>query len=161
MYYTCLTQVHKPTRHFCHCWGLLQICALKVYNILSQPRIIYYGLYLHFSVSNYNMSSCAWVWTKPHFEHHRNMTQWGSNSRHLNACLVIFQSDLSNLCACVCARTGDSRCFLFTVFPRLRVYSTTGYNQHFMYLNQNQQTMPNGLVRTLWLLPPYKICGGW
>uniref|UniRef100_A0A3Q4B839 MTOR-associated protein MEAK7 n=1 Tax=Mola mola TaxID=94237 RepID=A0A3Q4B839_MOLML len=40
---------------------------------------------------------------------------------------------------------GDSRCFLFTIFPRLRVYTTTGYNQHFMYLNQNQQTMPNGL----------------
>ncbi|KAK7892088.1 hypothetical protein WMY93_024051 [Mugilogobius chulae] len=40
---------------------------------------------------------------------------------------------------------GDSRCFLFTVCPSLRVYNTTGYNQHFMYLNQNQQTMPNGL----------------
>lgn len=40
---------------------------------------------------------------------------------------------------------GDSRCFLFTVSPSLRVYNTTGYNQHFMYLNQNQQTMPNGL----------------
>ncbi|KAM6926952.1 MTOR-associated protein MEAK7 isoform 1-T2 [Lycodopsis pacificus] len=40
---------------------------------------------------------------------------------------------------------GHSRCFLFTVFPRLRVYTATGYNQHFMYLNQNQQTMPNGL----------------
>ncbi|XP_077568015.1 MTOR-associated protein MEAK7-like isoform X2 [Stigmatopora nigra] len=42
---------------------------------------------------------------------------------------------------------GDSRCFLFSVFPRLSVYSATGYNQHFMYLNQNQHTMPNGLVR--------------
>lgn len=40
---------------------------------------------------------------------------------------------------------GDSRCFLFTVNPSLRVYNTTGYNQHCMYLNQNQQTMPNGL----------------
>ncbi|KAF3689265.1 TLD domain-containing protein 1 TBC/LysM-associated domain-containing protein 1 [Channa argus] len=40
---------------------------------------------------------------------------------------------------------GDSRCFLFTVFPTLRVYTATGYNEHFMYLNQNQQTMPNGL----------------
>ncbi|XP_034391742.1 MTOR-associated protein MEAK7 isoform X2 [Cyclopterus lumpus] len=40
---------------------------------------------------------------------------------------------------------GDSRCFLFSVFPRLRVYTATGYNQHFMYLNQHQQTMPNGL----------------
>ncbi|XP_072241469.1 MTOR-associated protein MEAK7 [Leuresthes tenuis] len=40
---------------------------------------------------------------------------------------------------------GDSRCFLFSVFPRLRVYTATGYNEHFMYLNQHQQTMPNGL----------------
>ncbi|XP_041852359.1 MTOR-associated protein MEAK7 isoform X2 [Melanotaenia boesemani] len=40
---------------------------------------------------------------------------------------------------------GDSRCFLFTVMPRLRVYTATGYNEHFMYLNHNQQTMPNGL----------------
>ncbi|KAM9807450.1 MTOR-associated protein MEAK7 [Neosynchiropus ocellatus] len=40
---------------------------------------------------------------------------------------------------------GDSRCFLFTIAPRLRVFTATSYNQHFMYLNQNQQTMPNGL----------------
>ncbi|XP_054633810.1 MTOR-associated protein MEAK7 [Dunckerocampus dactyliophorus] len=40
---------------------------------------------------------------------------------------------------------GDSRCFLFSVFPTMRVHTWTGYNQHFMYLNQNQQTMPNGL----------------
>ncbi|XP_037538613.1 MTOR-associated protein MEAK7 [Nematolebias whitei] len=40
---------------------------------------------------------------------------------------------------------GDSRCFLFSVFPTLRVYTATGYNDHFMYLNQHQQTMPNGL----------------
>ncbi|XP_061775946.1 MTOR-associated protein MEAK7 isoform X1 [Nerophis ophidion] len=40
---------------------------------------------------------------------------------------------------------GDSRCFLFSVFPRMRVHTSTGYNQHFMYLNQNQQTLPNGM----------------
>ncbi|KAL0968216.1 hypothetical protein UPYG_G00263930 [Umbra pygmaea] len=40
---------------------------------------------------------------------------------------------------------GDSRCFLFSVVPCLRVYNCTGYNQHYMYLNQGQQTMPNGL----------------
>lgn len=40
---------------------------------------------------------------------------------------------------------GDSRCFLFSVFPTMRVYTCTGYNQHYMYLNQGQQTMPNGL----------------
>ncbi|NXL96346.1 TLDC1 protein, partial [Tyrannus savana] len=40
---------------------------------------------------------------------------------------------------------GDNRCFLFSVFPSLAVYTYTGYNDHFMYLNNGQQTMPNGL----------------
>ncbi|NWR72333.1 TLDC1 protein, partial [Centropus unirufus] len=40
---------------------------------------------------------------------------------------------------------GDSRCFLFSVSPSLAVYTYTGYNDHYMYLNQGQQTMPNGL----------------
>ncbi|NXY63793.1 TLDC1 protein, partial [Callaeas wilsoni] len=40
---------------------------------------------------------------------------------------------------------GDNRCFLFSVFPTLAVYTYTGYNDHYMYLNHGQQTMPNGL----------------
>lgn len=40
---------------------------------------------------------------------------------------------------------GDSRCFLFSVFPCLRMYTCTGYNQNYMYLNRGKQTMPNGL----------------
>ncbi|KAM4722641.1 MTOR-associated protein MEAK7 [Rhinophrynus dorsalis] len=40
---------------------------------------------------------------------------------------------------------GDSRCFLFSISPRLDVYTYTGYNEHYMYLNHGQQTMPNGL----------------
>ncbi|KAG7473218.1 hypothetical protein MATL_G00093400 [Megalops atlanticus] len=40
---------------------------------------------------------------------------------------------------------GDTRCFLFSAHPSLRVYTYTGYNEHYMYLNQGQQTMPNGL----------------
>ncbi|XP_063801783.1 MTOR-associated protein MEAK7 isoform X2 [Pseudophryne corroboree] len=40
---------------------------------------------------------------------------------------------------------GDSRCFLFTVSPQLDVYTYSGYNDHYMYLNHGQQTMPNGL----------------
>ncbi|XP_006860349.1 PREDICTED: TLD domain-containing protein 1 [Chrysochloris asiatica] len=40
---------------------------------------------------------------------------------------------------------GDNRCFLFSVSPRMAVYTCTGYNQHFMYLNHGQQTIPNGL----------------
>ncbi|XP_051883922.1 MTOR-associated protein MEAK7 isoform X2 [Pristis pectinata] len=40
---------------------------------------------------------------------------------------------------------GDSRCFLFTLSPNLGIYTCTGYNDHYMYLNHGQQTMPNGL----------------
>ncbi|XP_053556820.1 MTOR-associated protein MEAK7 [Bombina bombina] len=40
---------------------------------------------------------------------------------------------------------GDSRCVLFSIFPHLNVYTYTGYNDHYMYLNHGQQTMPNGL----------------
>ncbi|XP_065517132.1 MTOR-associated protein MEAK7 isoform X2 [Lathamus discolor] len=40
---------------------------------------------------------------------------------------------------------GDDRCFLFSVFPSLAVYTYTTYNDHYMYLNHGQQTMPNGL----------------
>ncbi|XP_075017610.1 MTOR-associated protein MEAK7 isoform X5 [Calonectris borealis] len=45
----------------------------------------------------------------------------------------------------VVIRQGDNRCFLFSVFPSLAVYTYTGYNDHYMYLNHGQQTMPNGL----------------
>ncbi|KAM9122239.1 MTOR-associated protein MEAK7 [Pangshura tecta] len=40
---------------------------------------------------------------------------------------------------------GDNRCFLFSVSPSLMVYMYTGYNDHYMYLNHGQQTIPNGL----------------
>ncbi|XP_053126931.1 MTOR-associated protein MEAK7 isoform X2 [Hemicordylus capensis] len=40
---------------------------------------------------------------------------------------------------------GDSGCFLFSVSPSLAVFTYTGYNDHYMYLNHGQQMMPNGL----------------
>ncbi|XP_067905254.1 MTOR-associated protein MEAK7 isoform X2 [Heterodontus francisci] len=40
---------------------------------------------------------------------------------------------------------GDSKCFLFTLSPHFGIYTCTGYNDHYMYLNHGQQTMPNGL----------------
>ncbi|XP_047383329.1 MTOR-associated protein MEAK7 isoform X2 [Sciurus carolinensis] len=40
---------------------------------------------------------------------------------------------------------GDDRCFLFSISPSMAVYEHTGYNDHFMYLNCGQQTIPNGL----------------
>lgn len=40
---------------------------------------------------------------------------------------------------------GDNRCFLFSISPSMAVHSCTGYNNHYMYLNHGQQTIPNGL----------------
>ncbi|XP_060644449.2 MTOR-associated protein MEAK7 [Anolis sagrei] len=40
---------------------------------------------------------------------------------------------------------GNNECFLFSVSPVLGVFTQTGYNDHYMYLNHGQQTMPNGL----------------
>ncbi|XP_057170099.1 MTOR-associated protein MEAK7 isoform X4 [Ursus arctos] len=40
---------------------------------------------------------------------------------------------------------GDDTCFLFSISPRMAVYTSTGYNDHYMYLNHGQQTIPNGL----------------
>nr|XP_018912413.1 PREDICTED: TLD domain-containing protein 1 [Bemisia tabaci] len=40
---------------------------------------------------------------------------------------------------------GDSSCFLFTLSPRFSVSRSTGYNSHYMYINTNQSTLPNGL----------------
>ncbi|XP_074644862.1 MTOR-associated protein MEAK7-like isoform X1 [Tubulanus polymorphus] len=40
---------------------------------------------------------------------------------------------------------GTTRCFLFTLFPQIGRFFPSGYNDHYQYLNQGQQTMPNGL----------------
>ena len=41
---------------------------------------------------------------------------------------------------------GSSSCFLFSLFPTMGVYSPTGYNDNYMYMQQSAQTMPNGIV---------------
>ncbi|XP_072388479.1 MTOR-associated protein MEAK7 [Diabrotica undecimpunctata] len=41
---------------------------------------------------------------------------------------------------------GDDSSFLFTLAPRMRVFTSTGYNQNFQYLNLHQQTLPNGMA---------------
>ncbi|XP_058011294.1 MTOR-associated protein MEAK7 [Ahaetulla prasina] len=40
---------------------------------------------------------------------------------------------------------GNNSCFLFSISPSLAVFTCSGYNNHYMYLNHGQQTMPNGL----------------
>ena len=40
---------------------------------------------------------------------------------------------------------GDNTCFLFNLRPRMYVYESTPFNDHYLYMNTKQKTMPNGL----------------
>ena len=41
---------------------------------------------------------------------------------------------------------GDGECFLFTAVPEIEVFNKpTFYNKHFMYYQENAETLPNGL----------------
>lgn len=59
-------------------------------------------------------------------------------------------TDNSLQLACVCT-VGSSGCFLFTLSPTMGVFSPSGYNNNFMYMQQNAQTLPNGIVSS----PPH------
>ncbi|KAJ8951772.1 hypothetical protein NQ317_002168 [Molorchus minor] len=52
---------------------------------------------------------------------------------------------------------GDDSSFLFTLAPRMRMFPSSGYNQHFQYLNLHQHTMPNGLA----IGGQHGYCGLW
>ncbi|XP_017878479.1 TLD domain-containing protein 1 [Ceratina calcarata] len=41
---------------------------------------------------------------------------------------------------------GNQSCFLFKLDPDILTFPSTGYNNHYQYLNLHQQTMPNGLL---------------
>ncbi|GBP53796.1 hypothetical protein EVAR_84280_1 [Eumeta japonica] len=41
---------------------------------------------------------------------------------------------------------GDEESFLFTLAPRMRMYPSSGFNDHYQYLNHHTKTMPNGLL---------------
>lgn len=52
---------------------------------------------------------------------------------------------------------GNDSSVLFTLSPKMRVFPTSGYNNHYMYLNLHQQTMPNGLA----MGGQHGYCGLW
>jgi len=40
---------------------------------------------------------------------------------------------------------GSVQCFLFTIKPKFEIFHATGYNNHFMYLNEGKEMLPNGV----------------
>jgi len=40
---------------------------------------------------------------------------------------------------------GNASSFLFSLQPEMSIFPTSGFNDNYQYLNQGQQTLPNGL----------------
>ncbi|KAL1785104.1 TLD domain-containing protein 1 [Sigmodon hispidus] len=85
--------------------------------------------------------------------HGQSFSQLCSHITHQGPCLLVLQDRdgyvFGGFTSCSWEVKpqfqGDNRCFLFSITPSMAVYTHTGYNDHFMYLNHGQQTMPNGL----------------
>ncbi|GET02362.1 TLD domain-containing protein 1 [Rhizophagus clarus] len=52
---------------------------------------------------------------------------------------------------------GNEKNFLFSIKPKLRVFTSTGYNDHYQYLNYGTKTLPNGLG----MGGQFDFCGLW
>ncbi|RIA78814.1 TLD-domain-containing protein [Glomus cerebriforme] len=52
---------------------------------------------------------------------------------------------------------GNEKNFLFSIKPKLRVFPSTGYNDHYQYLNYGTKTLPNGLG----IGGQFDFCGLW
>ncbi|VBB27594.1 unnamed protein product [Acanthocheilonema viteae] len=57
----------------------------------------------------------------------------------------VFGAFASQGFVCGPRHTGDNRCFLFEDRRKLHIYSATGYNKNFGYLNCGQVSLPNGI----------------
>ncbi|CAB4391932.1 uncharacterized protein OCT59_008854 [Rhizophagus irregularis] len=52
---------------------------------------------------------------------------------------------------------GNEKNFLFSIRPKLRIFPSTGYNDHYQYLNYGTKTLPNGLG----MGGQFDFCGLW
>lgn len=85
--------------------------------------------------------------------HGQSFSQLCSHITHQGPCLLVLEDSdgyvFGGFASCSWEVKpqfqGDNKCFLFSIIPSMAMYMHTGYNDHFMYLNQGQQTMPNGL----------------
>lgn len=67
--------------------------------------------------------------------------------------IVIVKDDMSNIFGAYASTNlalcpkfyGDQNSFLFTLKPDMKLFQSSGFNENFIYLNSNQQTLPNGL----------------
>ncbi|KAL3860468.1 hypothetical protein ACJMK2_010591 [Sinanodonta woodiana] len=119
----------------------------KVKTILDIPSI----MFLNHSLSSSLQLQWRFLYSNVLFGD--SYSQLVSHILEQGPCLIIirdkdghmFGGFISTSCKITSKFSGSSDCFLFTLSPRFGVYTATGYNDNFYYLNQGVQTLPNGL----------------
>ncbi|XP_051883923.1 MTOR-associated protein MEAK7 isoform X3 [Pristis pectinata] len=108
---------------------------------------------LHLTKSQYKGNQSQWKLLFSSQAHGESFSRFSTQILHKGPTLLIVKDSLGYIFGGFASCSwelkpqfqGDSRCFLFTLSPNLGIYTCTGYNDHYMYLNHGQQTMPNGL----------------
>uniref|UniRef100_A0A8C6R623 MTOR-associated protein MEAK7 n=1 Tax=Nannospalax galili TaxID=1026970 RepID=A0A8C6R623_NANGA len=116
-------------------------------SILDLPSVIY--LNSHLAVEQQHQ----WHLLFSTQLHGQSFSQLCGHITHRGPCLVVLEDSKGHVFGGFASCSwevkpqfqGDNKCFLFSIAPRMAVYTHTGYNDHYMYLNHGQQTMPNGL----------------
>ncbi|KAM9061133.1 MTOR-associated protein MEAK7 [Sarcophilus harrisii] len=126
-------------------------------SLLNIPAIIYINSYLPSSLQH------TWRLIFSSQIHGYSFAKFCGNIIDRGPCIIvirdrdgyIFGGFASHSWAVKSHFQGDCRSFLFTIFPNIAVYTYSGYNDHYMYLNFGQQTMPNGLFYCAYFWAPF------
>ncbi|KAM3722252.1 MTOR-associated protein [Dirofilaria immitis] len=86
-------------------------------------------------------------------KHGESFTKLMKSVDHAGPCLIIIETTSDRVFGafasqgfiCGPRHTGDNQCFLFEDRRKLHIYSATGYNSNFAYLNSGQVSLPNGI----------------
>ncbi|GMR33201.1 hypothetical protein PMAYCL1PPCAC_03396 [Pristionchus mayeri] len=86
-------------------------------------------------------------------EHGSSFSQMAQRVDGQGPCLLIIRSTKGRVFGCYASHgfdsgpsyTGDSLSFLFSLSPSIGVFEATGFCKKYCYLNQQQETLPNGM----------------
>lgn len=85
--------------------------------------------------------------------HGESFQSLSSSITNQGSTIIIIKDDSSNVFGGYASQPwslkptfyGDSSCFLFSLHPNFNNCVASGHNNHFMYMNQGQYTLPNGI----------------
>ncbi|GMT34901.1 hypothetical protein PFISCL1PPCAC_26198, partial [Pristionchus fissidentatus] len=86
-------------------------------------------------------------------QHGSSFSQMSQRVDGQGPCLIVIRSAKGRVFGCYASHgfesgptyRGDSLSFLFSLEPEIGIYDATGYCKNYCYLNQQQETLPNGM----------------